>query len=158
MFCPKCGNANQVENSYCRQCGFYLPEINKLAKTTSPQQHVTATIIISILTAIVSLFLAIMLYANFLGKEDTSWVIYLTGGFLTAMFFWQAQIVYRNFLLKKQIPKQADDIKNESQETEIKAINKSYQTDKLLTQADFENVVPASVIEQTTQKLKIENK
>lgn len=154
MFCPKCGNANQEENSFCRKCGFYLPEISKLAKVTTPQQHLTINTTFSIMSAIVSLTLAILLYANFLGKEDTSWIIYLTGGFLTAMFFWQAQVVYRNLQLKKQIPKQAVDFEN----NEVKIINNSFQTDKLLNQADFENVVPASVVEQTTQKLKVKNK
>lgn len=154
MFCPKCGNANQTENSYCRKCGFYLPEISKLAKITSPQQHLAINTTFSIMSAIVSLTLAILLYATFVGKDDTSWIIYLTAGFLTAMFFWQAQVVYRNLQLKKQIPKQVDDIVNEQNQTVIK----SYKTEKLLNQADFENIVPASVIEHTTQKLKVENK
>ena len=33
MFCPKCGKSDQKENSYCRQCGEYLPDVlNKKTK------------------------------------------------------------------------------------------------------------------------------
>ncbi len=29
MFCPKCGTADQIENSYCRNCGEFLPDLTK---------------------------------------------------------------------------------------------------------------------------------
>lgn len=32
MFCPKCGADNQSAESYCRNCGKWLPDIDALAK------------------------------------------------------------------------------------------------------------------------------
>jgi hypothetical protein len=56
------------------------------------------------MTAVVSLALAITLYVMFLDKDDTPIVIYLTAVFLTAIFFWQAQVFWRTCQLKKQFP------------------------------------------------------
>ncbi|MCU0240165.1 MAG: zinc ribbon domain-containing protein [Pyrinomonadaceae bacterium] len=158
MFCPKCGNANQTENSFCRNCGIFLPDFDKITKITTPEQHLTINTTFSVMSAIVSLFLVIMLYATFLGKDGTSWVIYLTAGFLTAMFFWQAQVVYRNILLKKQLPnrrKESETIENTVNNTTNEI---DYNTDKLLSEANLENYIPTSVTENTTKHLKIERK
>jgi len=32
MYCPKCGADHQTPDSYCRQCGEWLPDLNALAK------------------------------------------------------------------------------------------------------------------------------
>jgi uncharacterized membrane protein YvbJ len=140
MFCPNCGKADQEENSFCRQCGTFLPDFDKVKKRKiSPETHFKANIVLNIMSGVVSLTLAILLYIFFLGREATHPIIYITGGFLIAMFFWQVQVFWRNMQLKKQFPKRAQEIE---------------KTKELLNEADLEDVVPASVTEFTTKNLK----
>jgi hypothetical protein len=150
MFCPKCGKPEQKENSYCRQCGTFLPDFDQNKnKEISPEQHFTANFALNIMTGVASLGLAITLYIMFLGRDDTPFVIYLTAGFLTAMFFWQAQIFWRTRLLKKQFPKRRTDEQEMIPNNQIESV----ETNKLLNEPDLNQVVPISVIENTTQDL-----
>ena len=70
-------------------------------------------------------------------------------GFLTANFFWQAQAYWRTLQLKNQFPK-----RRSGDEFDEKQIENSFSTDKLLPQADFNDIVPPSVVEDTTKHLK----
>ena len=152
MFCPKCGNANQKENSYCRNCGTFLPDFDKLkSKETTPEQQITISSTFNFLSALISLVLTIILHVLYTGKEGTPIIIYVVIGFLTANFFWQAQAFWRVRQLKKQLPKR----KVEDTENSNPLIESTYSTEKLLPQADFENYVPASVTEKTTKSLKV---
>ncbi|MBX7169437.1 MAG: hypothetical protein K1X72_00680 [Pyrinomonadaceae bacterium] len=150
MFCPKCGNADQKENSFCRNCGTFLPDLDKLkSKETTPEQQITISSTFNFLSALISLVLTIILHVLYTGKEGTPIIIYVVIGFLTANFFWQAQAFWRVRQLKKQLPKRrVEDSENSNQ-----IIESHYSTEKLLPQADFENIVPASVTEQTTKNL-----
>ena len=150
MFCPKCGNADQKENSFCRNCGTFLPDFDKLkSKETTPEQQITISSTFNFLSALISLVLTIILHVLYTGKEGTPIIIYVVIGFLTANFFWQAQAFWRVRQLKKQLPKRrVEDSENSNQ-----IIESHYSTEKLLPQADFENIVPASVTEQTTKNL-----
>lgn len=146
MFCPNCGKSDQTENTYCRNCGKFLPDFDKLKKReTPPEEHLKANNVLNIMTAIVSLTLAILLYVNFLGGENTPFLIYVTAGFLTAIFAWQVQVFVRSLMLKKQIilPK------SNKPEAELKSAAKD-----LLNEADFSDNIPASVSEYTTKNLK----
>jgi len=150
MFCPNCGKADQKENTYCRQCGKFLPDFDKIKRREIPPEvHLKANTVLNIMTAIGSLTLAILLYVFFLGKENTPVIIFVTAGFLTAMFAWQVQVFWRNLKLKKQIipPSRAE---NEEKQEEIK----SAQTNDLLNEADFSDIIPAIVTEYTTKNLK----
>jgi hypothetical protein len=156
MFCPKCGNADQVPETFCRQCGSFLPDFDKpTKKPISPQTHLKANSVLSLMTAIVSLTLAALLYYNFLGQEGTPVLIYVTAGFLTAMCAWQVQTFWRNLLLRKHFKTPRNNLpqKNESVDTNP-LYQKPAQTNKLLDEADFRNVVPPSIIEDTTKNLK----
>ena len=151
MFCPKCGNADQQENAYCRNCGMFLPDFDKVKnQRITPEQHLKANLVLNFMTAIASLALAIMLYVFVVGKGDTSPLIYVTAGFLTAMFAWQVQIIIRTFMLKKHF------VKNKPDDQSQNAIPKfeNLKTRELLNEADFSNNVPTSVTENTTSKLK----
>lgn len=146
MFCPNCGKSDQTETTYCRNCGKFLPDFDKLKKReTPPEEHLKANNVLNIMTAIVSLPLAILLYVNFLGAENTPVLIYVTAGFLTAIFAWQVQVFIRSLMLKKQIilPKR------DETEAELKSATKD-----LLNEADFSDNIPASVSEYTTKNLK----
>ncbi len=150
MFCPNCGKADQKENTYCRSCGNFLPDFDNLKqREISPEEHLKANSVLNIMTAVVSLTLAILLYVNYLGGENTPVLIYITAGFLTAMFAWQVQVFVRNLKLKKQIilPKRTE-TKEKLKEIE------SVPTKELLKEADFSDNVPTSVVEYTTRKLK----
>ena len=112
MFCPKCGKSDQIANSYCRQCGSFLPDFDKIKKREiSPEEHLKINFVLNLMTAFVSITLAILLYSFFLGGENTHPLIYITAGFLTAMFFWQAQVFWRTLQLKKQFPKRNNAVK-----------------------------------------------
>ena len=151
MFCPNCGKSEQEKNSFCRQCGTFLPDFDKIKKREiSPEEHLKVNSVLNFMTAIVSITLAILLYSFFLGGENTHPVIYITAGFLTAMFFWQAQVFWRTLQLKKQFPKR----NNADIEPEISKVSIDAKTKELLNEADFSDVVPASVTEKTTKNLK----
>jgi hypothetical protein len=154
MFCPICGKADQLSETYCRQCGNYLNDYTKPAKkTVTPEQHLTANIVLSLLTAVTSLTLAILLYSIFLGKQDTPVIIYATAGFLTAMTAWQIQTFWRSLLLRKHFKKQKRETSNQLNTDPEQQFFESKPTRELLNEADLSNVVPLSVIENTTKKL-----
>ncbi len=148
MFCPKCGNADQKENTFCRQCGTFLPDFDELqAKETLPEEHLKANAALNLMSAIVSMTLAILLYVFFFHRNDTHILIYITAGFLIAMFFWQVQTFWRTLLVKKQFPKR-------NKETiETKPQFQAAKTKELLPEADLSNNIPASVTENTTRHL-----
>lgn len=152
MFCPNCGNANQNPETFCRQCGTFLPDFDKIKKReTPPEEHLKIASVLNLMTAIVSISLAVTLYAIFLGREDTPFIIYITAGFLTAMCAWQIQTFWRTLKLKKQFPKR----KQISVEPENEKISNDPKTKELLNEPDFTDVVPASVTEKTTKNLKV---
>lgn len=154
MFCPNCGNADQKKNTYCRKCGIFLPDFENVKhREIPPEQHFVANNTLNFMTALVSLGLAITLYGLFFGKNDTHFVIYLTAGFLTAMFFWQVQVIWRTLLLKKQFPGLNKNKGGENQDTENLRGFEPAKTKELLDEADLSDVVPVSVIENTTTKL-----
>lgn len=149
MFCPNCSKGEQKPESFCRRCGKFLPDFERAGRRQiTPQEHLKANSILNVMTAIASLTLAILLYVIFLGKADTPVIIYVTAGFLTAMFAWQVQIFWRSQLLKKQIilPRRAE-IEEKPKEVE------SFATRELLNEADLSDRVPASVTENTTKNL-----
>lgn len=154
MYCPKCGQSDQNENSFCRKCGTFLPDFDKIkSKEISPEQHFLANNTLTIMTAIVSLGLAITLYVMFLGQENTPLVIYLTAGFLTAMFFWQVQIFWRNWQLKKYILSKIKQTEPAQNPPSLPLNLTSYSTEKLLPASDLSNVIQSSVTETTTKQL-----
>jgi uncharacterized membrane protein YvbJ len=153
MFCPKCGKSDQKPETYCRQCGMFLVDFDKpTKKPITPQQHLTVNSTLSLMTAIVSLTLAILLYSIFLGRADTHIIIYVTAGFLTAMCAWQVQTFWRTLLLKKHFKQPKDNIKAENESVQL--YEKPRQTNKLLDEADFSNIVPPGIVENTTKQLK----
>jgi hypothetical protein len=151
MFCPKCGAAEQSSETYCRKCGQYLPDFDKIeSKETPVEQNLLINSTFSIMTAVASLSLAITLYAMFIGREGTPWILYVVFGFLIAITAWQVQTFIRTRMLRKQFEKlkpKRDGIAISEEPL------KSADSSRLLDAADFENVVPASVTDRTTRDL-----
>lgn len=148
MYCPNCGKADQKENTYCRRCGTFLPDFDKIKKReTPPEMHLKANTVLNVMSGIASVSLAILLYIFFLGRSDTPLIIYVTAGFLTAMFFWQAQVFWRNLQLKKQIPKRVEAKENSEDQIKIE----SAKTKELLSEAEFGDMVPADAATRATK-------
>lgn len=146
MFCPKCGNADQSPETYCRQCGVYLPDLTKPAKGPAPpEQHVTANIVLSSMTIVASFTLAILLWSTLAFRPDTHPLIYVTAGLLGAMGCWHVQTLWRTILLRKHLKNSKPPRENE--------LESGVDTDKLLDQANFDNIVRPSVTDHTTKHL-----
>lgn len=146
MFCPKCGESGQQENTYCRNCGTFLPDFEKLKKKEiAPEVHFRANYVLSLMTAVVALSLAVTLFAVFLGKESTPVLIYIVAGFLIAMSAWQIQTFWRTLLLKRHF-------KNFSPASEDEEMIAGSDR-KHLPEADFDNFIPAGQDKRTTNKL-----
>jgi hypothetical protein len=154
MFCPNCGNADQKPETYCRQCGSFLPDFAKLkSKEIPPEVHLKANSVLSIMSAVVSGTLAILLHIFFTGRENTPVLIYLTIGFLTAMFFWQVQTFWRTRLLKKQLSKRKKSGQVKPDGLETNPLGESAKAKARLSETTFSHAVPSGVIENTTKHL-----
>jgi hypothetical protein len=155
MYCPRCGKAEQVPETFCRQCGLFLPDLSKPVKREiPPEEHLKANTILNALTIVVSFTLSILLFAIVPDKHP---MIYFTAGILIAIGAWHIQTFIRTQKLKKQWKRRAplsaplSEIAQGLPETEWAF--KSASTAQLLDQADFGNTVPASVTENTTRHL-----
>ncbi len=152
MFCPKCGNADQVHETYCRRCGTFLydPDQN-IRKRATPQDHIKANSFLSLMTAVVSLALAISLIVAVLGR-DSHWLLYLVMGFLFAITAWQVQTFIRMRMLKRQVERMRP-TPPKKDESGKSAAELSAKEERRLGPAGFSGVVPASVTEGTTRDL-----
>ncbi len=150
MFCPSCGRADQIAESYCRQCGTFLPDLLKPVKQpTPPEQHVLANIVLSSMTIVACFTLAILLYTLLAFKPDTHPLIYATAGLLIAMGAWHIQTLWRAILLRKHFKKTKPNIVEDVASSNSIDVN----TDKLLETPDLSDFVHASVTENTTRHL-----
>jgi len=154
MFCPQCGSGDQEPETFCRQCGRFLPDFEKLkSKEIPPEEHLKANNVLILMSAIVSATLAILLHAFFTAREDTPILIRITAGLLTAMFFWQAQTFWRNMQLKNQLPKSRKKHKEEPEALDTNPLVDSVKAKGLLNESDVSDAVPQSAIENTTKHL-----
>ena len=77
MFCPRCGKAEQLPETYCRQCGLFLSDLSKPAKRERPpEEHLRANKILNSLTIVVSFTLAIVRYSILGFRSDRHPLIY----------------------------------------------------------------------------------
>jgi hypothetical protein len=152
MFCPKCGMADQQPETYCRQCGVFLPDLSKPFKAESPpEENLKVNSVLSLMSVIVSFTLAILLYALLGFRADTHLMIYITAGFLLAIGGWQIQTFIRTRRLREQWTRgsRQTDAVGETAEPQFR----SPSTAKLLEQPDLSSSIPASVTENTTRQL-----
>lgn len=154
MFCPRCGKAEQLPETYCRQCGIFLPDLSKPVKRERPpEEHLKANTVLNLLTIIVSFTLSILLYSFFGFRSDTHPLIYVTAGFLIAIGGWHIQTFIRTRQLKKQWKRRTPLTETKASLHETHPAFESASTAKLLDQADFVDAFPASVTENTTKHL-----
>lgn len=149
MFCPKCGNADQAPETYCRRCGTFLPDLDKPKKKAhTPIQNVNANAILSGMTVVAAATLAILLYAVLGFREDTHPLIYVTAGFLIAITAWNIQTFWRSMLLRKHFKKPQRPI-DEPVETPVLEMPKNSE----LPAGSFDDFVRPSVVDATTKQL-----
>ena len=151
MFCPRCGAAEQTEESYCRQCGQYLPDPDKPArKQTAPIEHVRANTVLSAMTLIIAFTLSFLLFHNYLGQPGTSPLIYACAGFLFAIGCWNIQTFWRGLLLWRYFKKGRSGIVERYQES---VHDLAVKQEHMLGQAAFDDIVPARITDRATRKL-----
>jgi len=151
MFCPRCGKSEQLPETFCRQCGLFLPDLSKpIKREIPPEEHLKANTVLNAMTIIVSLTLSFLLFAVVPDKHP---LVYATAGLLIAIGAWHIQTFIRTQKLKKQW-------KRRTPLTEIQAAPyvtqpelKSASNAKLLGEAGSAGTLPASVTEQTTRHL-----
>lgn len=149
MFCPKCGNAEQWPDTYCRRCGVFLPDLSKPVNTEAPpEQHLKANLVLSVLTIGASFTMAILLYSILAFRSNTHPLIYIAASMFLAIGGWHIQTLIRTIKLKKQIKRRAPDAR-----AAAPAAVEARTTSKLLDPADPSAAVPASVTEDTTRHL-----
>lgn len=152
MFCPKCGKPDQTSETYCRQCGLFLPDLDtRRSSEKPPEMHIAANAVLSGMTIFTTVVILILLFAAFAGK-DFPVLIYPAAGLLIAMAAWQIQAFWRTMLLRKQL-KKIKPPKHEPNGEESAAFSGSTKTSKLLAEADFNDLSGASIIESTTRDL-----
>ena len=150
MFCPNCGNADQLPETYCRRCGTFLPDLNKPAKKreATPEDNLKANSVLTLMTVIVCFTLAILLYAMLAFRDGTHPLIYATAGLLLAMGAWHIQTFIRTRQLKRQWERKVR-ITTADKTPEIAAP----PVQPRLPDANMADMVPASVTEATTKNL-----
>ena len=155
MYCPRCGKAEQAPETYCRQCGLFLPDLSKLVKRElPPEDHLKANTVLNALTIIVSFTLSFLLFAVQPGRHP---LIYVTAGLLIAIGAWHVQTFIRTQKLKEQwkrrVPLAEIQAARSGEPPETRPAFRSASTAKLLDQAALADTVPASVTENTTRHL-----
>jgi hypothetical protein len=155
MFCPNCGNADQTENSYCRKCGEFLPNLKKPLKNSfggeTPQENVRAISSLSLIASVASLLVAVWMYAT---NHSVPFVLHLAAAVLLCNAFWNLS----NFYIVRKLAARLNLKRSESiEQPQILPENKSDSSQILLPKADTnEFITPDSVTENTTRKLKSE--
>lgn len=146
MFCPKCGNAEQKPNSFCRQCGEFLPDLTKNNALAfggnTPQEKNLSTYYLSLTGFLASLIVTIALFLT--GFEDKK-IIIVAAAVLIINIFTQAGIFYLSLKMKNRLG-------GKSEAENLNSIS-GEQTPNLLTDAVLDEFISLSVTENTTENL-----
>lgn len=154
MYCPRCGKAEQLPETYCRQCGVFLRDLSKLVKhELPPEDHLKANAVLSAMTIVVSFTLSVLLFAILGFRSNTHPLIFVTAGLLLGICGWHIQTLIRTQKLKKQWKRRAPLAEIQAALPETQPAFEAASTGKLLNQADFADAIPASVTENTTRHL-----
>lgn len=145
-----------MPESYCRACGEWLPDLAKRGRKSfggdSLEESLQISLVLSAMSALAALILAVMLYVNYFGRENVPGLIYVTAGFLLAIAAWQASNFYVNLKLRRNLARRrAGNFQSQANE-----LNTASQANAALPAADTSQFVhPAarSVTENTTEFL-----
>jgi hypothetical protein len=152
MFCPKCGKDEQAAEAYCRNCGVWLPDLNKPAKSSfggdTPVQNVNSTIIFNIISALFAAFVIFAIYSVAFGSSNLSayhaTLLFIAGSFATCIFGWQITSVFISLKLRRRISRRKIAFQQSSNLNEASPQN-------ILPAADYSSIAqPFGVTENTT--------
>jgi hypothetical protein len=164
MFCPNCGKSEQSPESYCRSCGEFLTDfsgksylINKVLGGSTPETQVNVNLTINVVTALISSLLLGFLNGYFDAQYERTGqaappIIYLVYIFLALVSIWQFLSFLIGMRLKRKLGGRKKGGVSVDESADENALS-SRSTQKSLPQADYENIVPASVTEDTTRIL-----
>ena len=160
MFCSNCGRADQVAESYCRNCGEFLADVsgksyllNKLLGGQKPETQVTVNLVINVVTALISSLLLGFLNGYYdalharTGESPPS-VIYLVYIFLGAVTLWQILSFLIGWRLRSKFKSRTQ---AEPKKNLVSALTDPAPPGSL-TEPNFEPI-PMSVTEAKTRKL-----
>ena len=116
MFCPKCGKGEQTPNAYCRACGEFLPDVNKLARAgarrgfggSTPEENIKTTIYLSLLSTVFALFAAITFYAVLNGFPVSSGIMAAAAAFSLCIAGYQISNVIVAVKLRRRLVRRKD--------------------------------------------------
>lgn len=148
MFCPRCGVADQTPDSYCRQCGEWLPDLSSgriggRFGTTSREQKIRKMRILQFVSIGMSLA-ATAIVVTFLasGRDPEMLGIAALFGFLVTVY----QVITLVLGYKVLAPKQ------EREQAPVSRID-SAPNHALRAANTAEFIKPDSVVENTTELL-----
>lgn len=113
----------------------------------TPQDHVTANIVLNSMTIVACFTLAALLYLILGFQDSTHPLIYATAGLLIAMGFWHTQTLWRSILLRRHFKKAAPPNPGK---LDVQAAPAGE-----LMEAQFENIVPPSITDRTTRNIAV---
>ena len=148
MFCPTCGKADQSPDTYCRACGQFLKEPASTAIASfggrTSRENVNAISILSIIAALASVVVAILLY---LTRFNEPIILYLAAAVLLCNAAWHLS----NLIVSLKLRRRLIHTKARSEEqTQLTAA----ETRELLPVGDPATPRPLSITEDTTKNLK----
>jgi len=167
MFCSKCGNADQTENSYCRNCGEFLADssnkfnlIYNLFGITSPEKQITANIVVNFFGLLLSVTLLGFLLGFFDAGENkippvpTPKIIYFVYAFLLVISAWQLLGIVFAANLRSKFGRGKTNVKSENNFSAVKDKQISAVTQDLLPKANLDDLIISTVTDETTRNLK----
>jgi hypothetical protein len=147
MFCPNCGKSEQIPNSYCRQCGEFLNfKAGSISKYggNSPLENLGSINSLSLIGAIFSIFAAVWMYAT---QMQIPIVLYFGAAILICNAAWHFSNFFVGIKLKRRLKTAREELSQPQKQVQ------SAVTKELLPEAKFEDIVPASITENTTKNL-----
>ncbi|MFL6468037.1 MAG: hypothetical protein ACJ72Z_08780 [Pyrinomonadaceae bacterium] len=163
MFCPKCGNADQQAESYCRNCGEFLVDysgssflLNKLLGGSTPATQINVNLAINLLTILACFFLIGFLNGHYdalrvrTGEQPPA-VVYWVYAFLIFVSAWQTLSLIIGARLRSRLRRKVNAHAMGSQN--VKATVERRPTLEQLPAPDFAQAIPVSVTEEPTKLL-----
>lgn len=150
MFCPKCGGEDQEIETYCRQCGGYLPDFENTARRErTPAEQFKMSLVFNLLSAVAGVSMAIALFVVHAGQDDTHPVIFAAISLFLVISTWQTVSFFNNLKLRRRF------VREEGKEPDAAGRQEfvARETKELLAEADMSDFVPASVTENSTRDL-----
>lgn len=155
MFCQNCGKGKQETNTYCRQCGEFLPELRKKGGSghpKTPDDQIKMSITFNLMSAISGFGVGVLLLISHLNRDNTHFSVFVGMSLLFTIAAWQTASFFNNVKLRRRFKRRKENT-NPSQDISQNAVETN-ESKKLLNQPDLENVVPISITEGTTKNLK----